>query len=133
MHEPFHRTPRRTPALKTHTRTHARMRTTQPTVVVVRSPSVSSTAGLDDDVNVNESADVVSELRNDADADVRRGNVTHARGDSACSTDGYVIERSIDRTRFGIAERRGGVHACDGCDLELIIALGVQTECERDD
>ena len=75
------------------------MRTTQPAIVVVRSPSVSSTAGLDDDVNVHESegADVVSELRhgvlrNDIDADAR-GNVAHARGDSACSTDGYVIDR----------------------------------------
>jgi hypothetical protein len=78
----------------TNARAHARMRTTQPAIVVVRSPSVSSIAGLDDDVRVHESegADVVSELRNDTDADAR-GNVAHARGDSACSTDGYVIDR----------------------------------------
>ena len=128
MNDSFHRTPRRTPALETH---NARMRTTQPTIVVVRSPSVSSTAGLEadaDDVNVNESerADVVSELRNDA-GDGIRGNVAHARGDSACSTDEYVNDR-----RLG-SRRRGRVNACDECDLELIIALGVQTECERDD
>ena len=128
MRESFNRTPRRTPALETH---NARMRTTQPTIVVVRSPSVSSTAGLEadaDDVNVNESerADVVSELRhetvvlrNDVGDDIR-GNavVAHARGDSACSTDGYVDDR-----RLG-SRRRGRVNACDECDLELIIALG---------
>jgi len=135
MYASFNCTPRRTPALETH---NARMRTTQPTIVVVRSPSVSSTAGLEaeaDDVNVNESerADVVSELRhetvvlrNDAGDDIR-GNVAHARGDSACSTDGYVIDR-----RLG-SRKRGRVNACDECDLELIIALGVQTECKRDD
>lgn len=98
MLESFHRTPRRTPALETH---NARMRTTQPTIVVVQSPSVSSTAGLEadaDDVNESEPADVVSELRHETvvlrNGDIH-GNIAHARGDSACSTDGYVIDRRL--------------------------------------
>jgi hypothetical protein len=73
------------------------MRATQPSIVVVRSPSVSSTAGaFDVDIHEEERADVVSELRrtlrNDDDDDDGSRNVAHARGDSACSADGCVID-----------------------------------------